>query len=88
MKKLNFKKGLFRIWIIVSVIWFIIIFFGMVVYIPNIFKDFSGSLLYFFFLGLVPPLLVLLLWPVSKWIIKLIIKLINWAKEGFETNKK
>jgi hypothetical protein len=88
VKKLNFKKGLFRIWIIVSVIWFIIIFFGMVVYIPNIFKDFSGSLLYFFFLGLVPPLLVLLLWPVSKWIIKLIIKLINWAKEGFETNKK
>tara|TARA_B100000959_G_C14377649_1_gene376710 strand:- start:60 stop:314 length:255 start_codon:yes stop_codon:yes gene_type:complete len=84
MKKLNFKKGLFRIWIIVSVIWFIIIFFGMVVYIPNIFKDFSGSLLYFFIFGLVPPLLVLLLWPVSKWIIKLI----NWAKEGFETNKK
>jgi len=87
VKKLNFKKGLFRIWIIVSVIWFIIIFFGMVEEfgnIPNIFKDFSGSLLYFFIFGLVPPLLVLLLWPVSKWIIKLI----NWAKEGFETNKK
>jgi len=66
MKQLQLKKGLFRLWIVVSVFW--------VCYSINSFVPYAFDLLEVFFVLILPPVILLILGKSIFWIFKGFVK--------------